>query len=98
MLLYRQCVSGFCLGGVSRAPRGARRPRQGAPEATEETILNALLTADDMTGRDGITALGSCRICCSCETRAAEHGGRWGPTRGLRRGGDAGDDNGGSHI
>ena len=30
----------------------------GAAEATEEAILNALLAAGDMTGRDGITAHG----------------------------------------
>jgi D-aminopeptidase len=29
-----------------------------AAEATEEAILNALLAAGDMTGRDGITARG----------------------------------------
>jgi D-aminopeptidase len=29
-----------------------------AAEATEEAILNALLAAGDMTGRDGITAYG----------------------------------------
>ena len=28
----------------------------GAIEATEEAILNALVAADTMTGRDGITA------------------------------------------
>jgi hypothetical protein len=48
-LYYRQRVLGFCLGGVSRAPQGARRPHQDAPEATEEAILNALVTAGDMT-------------------------------------------------
>jgi len=31
---------------------------QAAAEATEEAILNALLAAGDMTGRDGITAYG----------------------------------------
>ena len=31
---------------------------QAAAEATEEAILNALLAADDMTGRDSITAHG----------------------------------------
>jgi D-aminopeptidase len=29
---------------------------QAAAEATEEAILNALVAADTMTGRDGITA------------------------------------------
>jgi Peptidase family S58 len=31
---------------------------QAAAEATEEAILNALLAAGDITGRDGITAHG----------------------------------------
>ncbi len=38
-------------------PDGAITPLfWGAIEATEEAILNALVAADTMTGRDGITA------------------------------------------